>query len=131
MPIPAKFASLKSIFVTARDNASIAKETFSPYSCNKYSISSYYFRIGSSILPSKVPDNPAEMFAEVCKSIASISDLNHHPTIEFASYTVDLSTANNDAMNTLGTATMNASNVNSGSFYIGLDLENYANSDKS
>ena len=34
-------------------------------------------------------------------------------------------------MNTLGTATMNASNVNSGSFYVGLDLENYANSDKS
>ena len=71
------------------------------------------------------------MFAEVCKSIASISDLNHHPSIELASYTVDLTTANNDAMNTLTAATMNTSNVNSGSFYVGLDLENYANSDKS
>ena len=27
MPIPAKFASLKSIFVTARDNSKIALET--------------------------------------------------------------------------------------------------------
>jgi hypothetical protein len=34
-------------------------------------------------------------------------------------------------MNTFTTATMNSSNVNSGSFYVGLDLENYANSDKS
>ena len=131
MPIPAKFASLKSIFVTSRDNSKIALETYFPYSCNKYSLSSYFFRIGSSILPSKVPDSVAEMFAEVCKAIASISDLNHHPSIELASYTFDTSYANNDAMNTLATATMNASNVSSSSFYVGLDLENYANSDKS
>ena len=87
--------------------------------------------MGSSILPSKVPDSPAEMFAEVCKSIASISDLNHHPSIEYASYTVDTSIANNDGMNSLTAATMNSSSVNSGSFYVALDLENYANSDKS
>ena len=45
MPIPAKFASLKSIFVTARDNANIATATFSPYSCNKFSISSYFLEL--------------------------------------------------------------------------------------
>ena len=66
MPIPAKFASLKRMFVTARENANIAKETFFPFSCNKFLISSYFFRIGSSILPSKVPDSIAEMFAETC-----------------------------------------------------------------
>ena len=71
------------------------------------------------------------MFAETCKAIASISDLNHHPSIEFASYTVESATANDDAMNTLATATMNMSSVNSGSFYVALDLENYSNSDKS
>ena len=42
MPIPAKFASLKSSFITARDNAKIAAETYFPYSCNKFSISSYF-----------------------------------------------------------------------------------------
>jgi hypothetical protein len=131
MPIPAKFASLKSLFVCARDSSNIAKETYFPYSCNKFGLSSYFFRVGANILPSKVPDSVAEMFAEVCKAIASISDLNHHPSIELASYTVDVATVNNDEMNSLGTATMNSSTVNSGSFYVALDLENYANSDKS
>ena len=131
MPIPAKFASLKSIFVCARDSSNIAKETYFPYSCNKYGLSSYFFRVGANILPSKVPDSVPEMFAEVCKAIASISDLNHHPSIELASYSVDVAAVNNDAMNSLGTATMNSSTVNSGSFYVALDLENYANSDKS
>ena len=131
MPIPAKFASLKSLFITSRDNAKIVTATYFPYSCNKFSISSYFFRIGASILPSKVPDSVADMFSEACKAIASISDLNHHPSIEYSSYTVDVSVANNDAMNSLATATMNSSTVNSGSFYVGLDLENYANSDKS
>ena len=131
MPIPAKFASLKSLFVTCRDNSNIAKETYFPYSCHTYKISSYFFGLGSAILPSKVPDNYSEMFAETCKAIASISDLNHHPSIDFASYTVEKSVANDDVMNGLATATMNSSSVNSGSFYDGLDLENYANSDKS
>ena len=66
------------------------------------------------------------MFAEACKAIASFSDLNHHPSIELASYTYDNSAANNDAMNGLTTKTMNTSNVGSSSFYVSLDLENYA-----
>jgi len=142
MPVPCKFASLKSIFIIARDNSEISTELYFPYSCNKFNISSYFFRIGSSILSSKVPDNVPEMFSEVCKAIASISDLNHHPSIELASYTVDVSTKNDtalmgDILSTLasGTAaggtTLLPSNINSGSFYVGLDLENYANSDKS
>ena len=129
MPIPAKFASLKSLFITARNNAQIATETYFPYSCNKFNISSYFFRIGSSILPSKVPDNVAEMFAEACEAIASIIDLNHHPSIELASYTVDVSTKNDTALmgditTTLAsssTGVLLPSNINSGSFYVGLD----------
>ena len=136
MPIPAKFASLKSLFVTARENANIAKAAYFPYSCNKFKISSYFFRIGSSILPSKVPDSTVEMFAEVCKAIASISDLNHHPSIELVSYSTDNSSENNalnygDVSVALGTAILSSSCIHSGSFYVGLDLENYANSDKS
>ena len=79
------------------------------------------------------------MFAEACKAIASISDLNHHPSIEYASYTVDVSTKNDTAkkgdlaatLDTTVGAALQPSNINSGSFYVGLDLENYANSDKS
>ena len=79
------------------------------------------------------------MFAETCKAIASISDLNHHPSIELNSYSLDVSAANNTAkqgdlattLDTTAGASLLPSNVNSGSFYVGLDLENYANSDKS
>ena len=81
------------------------------------------------------------MFSEVCKAVASISDLNHHPSIEMASYSVNVSTKNDTALmgdiastlasGSAATPTLCPSNVNSGSFYVGLDLENYANSDKS
>ena len=133
MPIPAKFSSLKSIFVTARDTAkSNGVLTYFPYSCNKFSISSYFFRIGSTVMPSKVPDSPAEMFLEAVKAIGSMSDLNHQPSIEYSSYTQDTPSANSGDINiALGTAYYGQSAVNSGSFYVGLDLENYANADKS
>ena len=141
MLIPAKFASLKSIFITARDNSQISTALYFPYSCNKFNISSYFFRIGSSVLPNKVPDNVPEMFSEVCKAVASISDLNHHSSIELASYSVNVSTKNDTALmgdiaSTLASGsaaipTLCPSIINSGSFYVGLDLENYANSDKS
>ena len=76
------------------------------------------------------------MFAEVCKAIASISDLNHHPSIELSSYSMDNSIVNTaanfgDVSIALGTAVLSSSLIHSGSFYVGLDLENYANSDKS
>ena len=76
------------------------------------------------------------MFAEACKAIASISDLNHHPSIELTSYSNDNSMVNSaasygDVSVGLGTAVLSSSAIHSGSFYVGLDLENYANSDKS
>ena len=131
MPIPAKFSSLKSIFVTARDTAASGVLTYFPYSCNKFKISSYFFRIGATVMPSKVPDSVAEMFSECVKAIGSMSDLNHQPSIELSSYTQDNPAANaKDASVALTPAYFTVSNVNSGSFFVGLDLENYANADK-
>ena len=65
--------------------------------------------------------------------------MNHHPSIEYVSYSQDNSVANatdsgkvsGDVSIAANTAFMGTSSVNSASFYIGLDLENYANSDKS
>ena len=131
MPIPAKFSSLKSIFVTARDTAASGVLTYFPYSCNKFKISSYFFRVGSTVMPSKVPDTVAEMFSECVKAIGSMSDLNHQPSIDFTSYTQDNPLVNAKDANVLLTPNYyTASNVSSGSFYVGLDLENYANADK-
>ena len=51
MPIPAKFSSLKSLFVTTRDTAAAGVLTYFVYSCNKFKISSFFFRIDAQVLP--------------------------------------------------------------------------------
>lgn len=122
--IPAKFSSLKSIFVTIRDNG-VGALTFFPYSSVKFDLKEYYFRIGSQIMPSKAPTTTTEMFAEVLKAIGSIADLHHNPSIEKASYSLNASTANSTVLEAFGGST-----CVSGSFYIGLDLENYASASK-
>jgi len=58
------------------------------------------------------------------KAVDSISDLNHHPSIDIDSYQQPVGLPNTATSIAVGS-------VNSGSFYVGLDLENYANSDKS
>lgn len=119
-PIPAKFSSLKSLFVTCRPRGT-GTLTYFPYACNVNGITDYNFRIGSQIMPTKAPNNIQEQFMEVLKAIGSISDLNHHPSIEKTSYSLNSSTQ---------VTALNNSVVNSGSFYIGLDLENYSNASK-
>ena len=52
MPIPAKFSSLKGLFVTVRDPAMFGQLTYFPFSCNTFNISQYFFRDGSQVLPS-------------------------------------------------------------------------------
>ena len=131
MPIPAKFSSLKSIFVTVRDTAKAGVLTYFPYSSNKFGITQYFFRVGAQVMPSKVPDTLPEMFAECVKAIGSMGDLNHQPSIDNSSYTQNAPVENaNDELNSLATPTYQTSSVHSGSFYVGLDLENYSNADK-
>jgi len=121
MPIPCKFSSLKSIFLTFRDKSTGAL-TFFPFSSIKAGITDYTFRVGSQVMPTKAPSTTTEMFAELLKAIGSMSDLNHQPSIEKFTYTIDL--------NSTAIAAGNFSSLNSGSFYVGLDLENYANASK-
>ena len=145
IPIAAKYASLKAILVSIRDTVKSGTLTYFPYSSHTFNILDYTFRIGPNVLPSKAPNTYPEMFSELVKTIGSMSDINHQPSIDLYSYcgsntvykgsstalTVVSSTnlwgplANNDS------ATSYAGNVSSGSFYIGIDLENYTNADKS
>jgi hypothetical protein len=124
-PISARFTSLKALFVTIRDKGTGAI-TFFPYSSVTAGLNEYYFRLGATTLPAKAPSTITECFAECVKAIGSIADLNYQPSIDKASYSLAASVANND----VATAA-NTSSVSSGSFYIGLDLENYASADKS
>ena len=92
---------------------------------------SIFFRVGAQVLRSKVPDTLPEMFAEAVKAIGSMGDLNHQPSIDNSSYTQDVPAANAGDINVLfDTNYYGVSATNSGSFYVGLDLENYANADK-
>ena len=54
-----------------------------------------------------------------------MSDLDYQPSIDKASYTLEASAANS-----LILETNSASSVSSGSFYLGIDLENYVNANK-
>jgi hypothetical protein len=63
------------------------------------------------------------MFVECLKAIGSISDLNSSPSIDKTSYSLNSSVANTETATAI-------SAINSGSFYVGLDLENYSSANK-
>ena len=125
MPIAAKFSSVKALFVTVRDQ-NTGNVSYFPYSSVTRNVLDYQFRIGPNVFPSKAPATPVEMFAECLKAIGSISDINQQPSIDKFSYTL-INSGNTAAL--LDTAT-SVSSQYSGSFYIGIDLENYANAPK-
>ena len=121
IPIAAKFASLKSLLLTSRDKYNTA--TYYPNSSAANGLASYYFRIGPQIMPPKAPATLVEMFAEVMKAVAGLTDLNHMPSIDKQSYQLSGSTVQT-------TATLANGQTSSGSFVIGLDLESYPNAAK-
>jgi hypothetical protein len=65
------------------------------------------------------------MFSELCKSVGSMSDLKFNPSIRKSSYMISTSSPNTTALEA-----NNASNITSGSFYVGIDLENYMSAPK-
>lgn len=149
VPIAAKYASLKSILVAMRNTAKSNAITYFPFSSHHFNLLDYTFRVGPTVLPSKAPNTYPEMFSELLKTIGSMSDINHQPSIDYFSYSGNYAkgvsgglpslagTAVSSTTNFWGpiantdTATSLAGNINSGSFYVGLDLENYTSADRS
>ena len=123
-PIPAKFSSLKSIFLSQRDKGTGALGYF-PFSSVTYGLYSYYWRIGPQIIPSKPPDDIVSFYSELLKSVGVISDLQFNPSIRKTNYLISSSTANTTALEA-----NTASNTNSGSVYVGIDLENFTGASK-
>jgi hypothetical protein len=120
MPIPAKFSSLKSIFVATR--TSPGADGLYPNSHCKYGLTSYNFRVGSEVLPSSAPTTVPEFYSEAIKCFGSLADLNLQPSVDLVSYALDVP-------NTIASAG-DASLLDSGSFVIGIDTEIYQNADK-
>ena len=105
----------------------LGKTGYYPHSCVIGGMADYQFRVGSLIMPPKPPSTMPEMFCELMKAVGSMSDLNHAPSIEKVSYSLPLS-----LQYTAETAaSLGVSTIGSGSAYFGLDLENYAGSDRS
>lgn len=124
-PIPAKYSSLKSIFVTQRDVGTGTIARF-PFSSVSLGISEYFFRVGATTYPPTPPRTLPECFAELCKAIGSIGDIHYTPSIDKLTYNLPLSVAYTESASVGIT-----SGVSSGSFYLGLDLENFSGADKS
>jgi len=123
LPVPAKFNSLKSLYMTLRGKADGAT-TYFPHGSCRYSLSEYTLRLGSKVIPSKAPQNAPEFFCELLKSIGSLSDINHECMIDLDNYDVAGPSVNAE----------NTSHIHSTSscpsFMVGVDLETYSNADK-
>ena len=122
--VPAKFSSLKSLFCVMRDRSDGAA-TFFSQSSPHFNLSEYRVRIGGELLPAKAPGSMSEFFMELTKSIGSISDVNHEPTISNFTYATDSISITNGETNAASNATTKSCN-----FMLGFDCELYANADK-
>lgn len=120
-PIPAKFSSLKNIFVATR--TSQGADGLYPNSHCKFGLTSYNFRVGSEVLPSTAPTSIPEIYSEAIKCFGSLADLSFQPSIDLFSYQLDVP-------NTVDSSS-NALLYDSGSFITGIDMEIYQNADKS
>ena len=120
-PIPAKYSSLKNLFIATR--TSVGADGLYPNSHCKYGLTSYSFRVGAEVLPSTQPTTVPEFYSEAVKCFGSLADLGFQPSVDLISYSLDVP-------NTIADAS-NASLLDSGSFVIGMDMEVYSNADKS
>lgn len=111
VPLPAKFNSLRSLFVSFRSKYSGAY-TYIPLDSTHHGLSEYTFRLGSKTVPTKAPRSVPNFFF-VLGSIGSVSNWNHEPSINLLSYDVE---APNDNDETASIPTVYSS---SSSFYIG------------
>jgi len=122
VPIPAKYTSLRSLLTSFRTK-SAGEVTFFPNSSNHLGLSSYSVRLGSKVVPSKQPETHQEFFSELIRSMGSISDLNHEPSVNMLSYSIIQAPEADEE-----TATAIDITSQPQAFYIGLDLESYSNS---
>lgn len=129
MPIPAKFSSLKSLFVNHR--ISTGGGQLYPCSSGPLGLTQYQFRVGSEVLPSNPPLTIADFFTEACKCFGSIADSNYQPAVDLDSYSLPSSTAAQVGIPQTVTTYNAGQTANSGSFIVGLDCESYQNADKS
>lgn len=130
--VPIRFASTKSIVLCPRRSVEISSATsYSLSSRANPQISSYFFRIGSSLIPNRAVDldnvnttgNYSEAFSELIRSWHSLSNTYISTVLNRDYYNVgDIALANTNitAINTVGNSYKNG-------FVIACEMESYSN----
>lgn len=122
--VPARFSSLKALLTFPRDKADGAVAYDSLSTCH-YGLSTYSWRLGGEVVPSKQPASYPEHLMELIKTVDCISNLYHSPVLNEAVYSAEYYVpANSETRYTLGSATKTCQ------YGIGLDCEIYSNADK-
>jgi hypothetical protein len=124
IPVPAKYSSLLSLYMTSRSK-SAGDPTFHANSSNTFDFVSYTLRVGSNVIPSQPVDSRVLMFSELLKSIGSLSDVNHQCSINWTTFNQLSPVAN------VETAAKIMSTCNVSGFMIGQELSSYSGSDSS
>ena len=127
VPIPSKFNSLRSLFWSFRENSAGVSTYFPNESCS-FKLNQYTTRIGSKVIPAKAPQSIPEFFSELVRAIGCVSDVNHESDIDVDTYG-DPVLNPDDYFKPIAYTT--GSSQYSKTFYVGLDLESYSNTDMS
>lgn len=131
MTIPARFSSLKSLFIVMTDKHDTPAKSYFANASASYGLTEYYFRIGSEIYPSKRPRSMAEFIAETCKALGSVGDINAQsllsPNNLYNAWSASPSAGTEANDETISGVSVKTKEL---SFMIGIDLECYANADK-
>jgi hypothetical protein len=117
--VPAKFSSLKGLFLTSRSKSAGAV-TFHADSSNDFYLAEYNLRMGSKVVPAKAPKSIPEFFVSVLQALGSLSDLNHEPAIDIYNYSEAVPVANAETSLTIH------SSAGESQFMIGVDLESFS-----
>jgi len=114
IPIPAKYNSLKALYMVMRTSAS-ASGALTNFSDDflRFNLSQYTTRIGSRVIPAEPPNTVPQFISEMERALGSAS-----ARISPSSYTVATASAN--ALGTVGAAN------SSGVFAVGVETESYS-----
>ena len=109
MPIPAKFNSLKALYITMRRTPEGANAIYGD-DCGKFFLTQYTTRIGSRVIPSEPPTTVPQFVSEMERALGSASSRISPSSYTNAQVRLDV-----------------PGNINlSGAFAIGVETESYS-----
>ena len=118
MPIPAKFNSLKALYITMRNYPDGALTFFSD-EFSKFRLSQYTTRIGSRVIPAEPPTTVAQFVGEMERALGSASARISPSSYVYSQLMTDVNT-------TVALSAVNAATYSTGCFAIGVETESYS-----